>query len=976
MDRTEEHRFRQDVYTVLIRMTNYRASSFLSGERKAYKDDNVFFSELLNSGDLLLGKAFRRGKLTALHTEPFLHYYHTVINDDMAYLAFLHQEELSILSGDFVFGRFADEEARLRNAFTKYWRDYCARSIKVLYYRLLMTDPTAPKYPGLGEDASRVVYQHLLEIKAEVDKYLKPFLLEAPEPNAVPEPGLNLQPECEMTSDLDLAEENEDGNQVVEEVKADVDADKNIDTDTKEQDAIVSTILDDTSLPFLSYVYDTIVSAEFPASALLLSVLRSRSTSENEFYRLILQMDVTDARKRLGIGEVSAKEVNRLCDMMRKIVSHPGARIVFENSDRADLYAPRIEKRLEGEDIRTFHAYQKFMESCNGSVLNLYLRVVGLPPHRVKVPGLNVKKSLALFDFLKIVLPEVVNFISQSPRDDSCVMPNSSTSVTVAENTKPSLLYRPALHKFGFSDVELDRIVSTNDRLGHFPLFTAVSILFSRMDDRMKTIAQRTLSITYENPLDELTDVATDLNLSRERVRQLRETCFNEILTYPKAIDRAGLLDGFIYQTQFEYDFRRIREEEGVDFSDDYITVCVSITTASLTLIGSSRDALLKPSSPSRRLYLVPKSLNAIFSFILFINKIEEMVKEKRFYPYRDDLETFVRGLLNKDIPDDDFYAIVRECRNILLKGYPDNIINSQVYFPANARKTIPNLIEDILREFNRPMTAEEICEQLNQRYPDLEQIPSKIGANALRNSNIVAVSRSSTYALVEWNHTEKRGGTIRDLAVEYLNSLFQPIAPLSDICEYIAKFREDVKDSSVKANLLAESSNRFSLYYKGDMLYVGFSDYSFGDEYVMQEKRQGRRTFKDSIDRLEKFIKENGHFPFISGVDAEEARLSRFYSVAKSNQKKGILSDEELAEIERIDTTYGHLKIKKERVSWDEHLESFVKYITENETLPDRSSREYAWFEENKELYDAEELDSDRAQSFAFLMKIVKRMG
>lgn len=967
MDRTEEHRFRQDVYTVLIRMTNFRASGFLSGERKACKDDSVFFSELLNSSDQLLGKAFRQGKLTALYTEPFLHNYQTVVNDDLAYLAFLHQDELSILYGDIVFGRFSDEEARIRNAFTKYWRDYCARSIKVLYYRLLITNPTAPKYQGLGDDASRVVYRHLLDIKAEVDKYLKPYLLENPEPEAVPDTELTLQPDSIVTSESEDKEEAEEEEyQVAEELT----------TDAKEQDAIVSTFLDDNSLPFLSYVYDTIVSAEFPASALLLSVLRSRCASENEFYRLVLEMDVTDARKRLGIGEVSAKEVNRLCDMMRKIVSHPGSRIVFENSDKVDLCAPRIEKRLEGEDIRTFHAYQKFMESCNGSVLNLYLRVVGLPPHRIKVPGLNVKKSLALFDFLKIVLPEVVRFISQSQKDDSFGLPNSTTSITVVENTKPSLLYRPALHKFGFSDEELDRIVSTNDRLGHFPLFTAVSILFSRMDDRMKTIAQRTLSITFGNPLEELTDVASSLSLSRERVRQLRETCLKELLGYPKAIDRAGLLDGFIYQTQSEYDFRRIREEENVDFSDDYITVCVSTTTATLTLIGNYRDALLKPSSPSRRLYLVPKSLHAIFSFILFINKIEEMIKEKRFYPYRDDLETFVRSLLTVEIPDEDFYAIVRECRNILLKGYPDNIINSQVYFPANARKTIPNLIEDILREFNRPMTAEEICEQLNQRYPDLEQVPSKIGPNALRNSNIVAVSRSSTYALVEWDHTEKRGGTIRDLAVEYLNSLFQPIAPLSDICEYIAKFREDVKESSVKANLWAESNNRFSMYYKVDVLYVGFSDYSFGDEFVLQEKRQGRRTFKDSIERLEKFIKENGHFPFTSGVDAEEARLSRFYGVAKANQKKGVLSDEELAEIERIDTTYGQLKVKKERVSWDERLESFVKYITDNDALPNRSSKEYTWYEENKELYDAGELDPERAQSFAFLMKIVKRMG
>lgn len=331
--------------------------------------------------------------------------------------------------------------------------------------------------------------------------------------------------------------------------------------------------------------------------------------------------------------------------------------------------------------------------------------------------------------------------------------------------------------------------------------------------------------------------------------------------------------------------------------------------------------------------------------------------------------------MIRKPISEEDFYDILRECRQILQKGYPDNIINSQLYFPANARKAIPFIIEDILRENNRPMTADEICNILNERYPNLDQTPSKVGPNALRNPNIVAVSRSSTYALAEWNATDKRGGTLRELAVEYLNSLLQPIAPLSDICDYISKYREDVKESSVKANLLAESNNRFSIYYKGHVLHIGYTDIDFGDEYRQVEKRQGRRPFKDSIERLEQFIKANERFPYTSGVEGEEARLSRFYSVAKGNQKKGSLEPDELAEIERIDATYGHLRVKKERITWDERLERFVKFITDNDSLPYRSSKEYAWYEENKALYDSGELDPIRRQSFSFLVKIVDRM-
>ena len=738
----------------------------------------------------------------------------------------------------------------------------------------------------------------------------------------------------------------------------------------RQNDYTVSDNLKIEDLPFLNYVYDKIVSIEFPASAVLLSVLRSKLESEIAFFHQILEMDVSSARELMGIGEVSAKEVNRMCDMMRRIASNPQTRVVFENSKKAELLAPRIEKKVEGFDIRTFHAYQNLMELCNGSVLNLYLRVVGLPPYRIKIPGLNTKKSQALFKFLEDQLPEIDKFISHSSETSDAIHSPSTVTESV-----PSLLYHPGLYKFDFSDEELERIVSTNNRIGHFPLFTFIACLFERMEDRAKEITQRTLNIIFGNSVEELSTVASSLNLSRERVRQLRDKCLKEVLSFPRIISRFGLADNYLYKTQSEYDFKLIREEEKVFFSNEYISICVSITNSSLYLIGDYRDSLQKPSSPANRLYLVSKDLNEIFHFEKFIKQVDEMSKEKRFYPYREDLETFVRNLLNIELSDTDFYSIVKECRLILLKGYPDNIINSQIFFPVNARKTIPFLIEDILREFNRPMTAEEICKQLNERYPDLEQIPSKIGPNALRNSNIVAVSRSSTYALVEWNNTEKRGGTIRDLAAEYLNSLYKPIAPLSDICDYIASFREDVKESSVKANLLAESSKRFSLYYKDDVMYIGFSDYPFDDEYVLQEKRIERRSFKESIDRLEQFIKENNRFPYTTGVGSEEIRLSRFYNTVKNNQKKGILTDEEAAEVEHINTTYGHLKVKKGPVSWEDRLERFVKHITENESLPAPSSKEYTWYKENKALYDAGELAQDRKLSFSLLLKIVSRM-
>lgn len=917
MNRIEEYNFHKDVYTALIKTAKYVASVFLANERKKCHDDSVFFYCLLNETDQLLGRALKKRKIIAAYTEEFLNNYKKAINDPTAILVYIHKDDINYLS-DKLIKSMIGIDTHFKKSFDRYWKNKCQQSLNVLYYRYLVTDPDTPKYEGLGSDDSKLLYNKIRNFVNVI---------------------------METLEDLDNPESTKlETTKEVTEISA---------IQITEQQAIN----DADEVRFLAYVYDKIVAPEFPEPATLLAALRSRSQSEKVFFDKLLKMDTSYARKEMNIGEISAKEVIRLGDIMRRIVSHPGSRIVFFNAEKAALAAPIIDRRLESEQIRVYHSYQNFLESCHGSMVDFYLSVVGLSDKTVKFHGLSHNASISLLNIFSSLLPEIYAYAS-------------------SDVSQSDISFMTALIQLRLSDKQVETILCIAKKCGHYPVFTTLSYLIDNgTDDRQKEIIRRSLKTVYGKQIEELNDLAQSLNLSRERVRQLREECLEILNKYPLIFKDMGLFDGYKYETQSDYDFNRIREEEKVDFSNEYITVCIPLIDSGLTLLGDARKALIQTSVSASHLYLVHRRAAEFFNFNKFLDVIDEMVEEKRFYPYRDDLETFIRVLLHEEITNEDFYAIVRECRQILEKGYPNNIINSQVYFPANARKTIPNIIEDILREHNRPMSAEEICEELNKRYPDLEQIPSKIGSNALRNGNIVAVSRSSTYALAEWDHTEKRGGTIRDLAVEYLNSLFQPIAPLSDICDYIAKFRENVKDSSVKANLLAEANNRFGLYYKDDVLYIGFTDRIFGKEYEPQEKRQARRSFKDSIGLLEQFIKANDRFPYTSGVEGEEARLSRFYSVAKGNQKKGALSTEECAELKRIDETYGHLRVKKERVTWDEKLERFAKYITETDSLPCHSSKEYAWFVENKALYEAGELDPVRAQSFSFLLKILRQM-
>ena len=521
------------------------------------------------------------------------------------------------------------------------------------------------------------------------------------------------------------------------------------------------------------------------------------------------------------------------------------------------------------------------------------------------------------------------------------------------------------------------RVALKYTQLGYFPFFLALYLCLLLDDNKDFNMMIQCSNIYANRDTKTLSEIGLKNKITRERVRQIRLKQFRAFHDRVVKISKVETFEASKYNASSEYELRNIASREEVPFNSNFIVWVICLMDNQYKLIGEPSKAFFGFSSSDEILYAVPSALCEFFDFKQFIECIEAQLQEKRFYEERVELEQYVGHQCKVNADSATFFEIVKVCRNIMERGYSGMISNSQIIFPANSRKKATEIIEDILRENGSPMTVDEIAAIIDRDYPEIEQTLPKIRANALRNPNIVAISRSSTYTLREWAGFEgKRGGTIRELTAEYLNSLPQPIAKLSDVCEYIAKYRTNVKEGNVKVNLLLEVNNRFGLYLKDGIQYIGLTDGNITDEYVKKEKVQGRRTFSDSIKGLEQFIKENGRFPYSSGVNEEETRLSRFYNVSLGHLRKGVLSDEEASEIERISITYGHLKVKKERVSWDEWLERFVRIITDNNCLPNHNSPEYRWYEENKALFKAGQLNPEQNTSFAFLEKIIYRMS
>lgn len=371
---------------------------------------------------------------------------------------------------------------------------------------------------------------------------------------------------------------------------------------------------------------------------------------------------------------------------------------------------------------------------------------------------------------------------------------------------------------------KMDLLASKYMQLGYFPFFLALNSGKFSYENGDSFVLRLCSNIFDEKKKISYSDIALRFAITPERVRRMRDSQFQELQNIIMDLFRTGCLGDYKYNIETADELKRIVSREGVPFNGNFIVWVVCQIDERYRLIGDVNNAFFGATTSKETLSAVRDELCDFFDFRNFVESVETRLQENRFDDERIELEQYVSHMYTGCTDNPIFDTIVKACRNILEMRRPEIMVNNQIVFPKNTMKPISLLVEDLLREFNRPMHVDEICKQLSTRFPDIKITPSRI-RNTLRQKNFVPVSRTSTYALAEWSHTDKCGGTIREMVAEYLNSLSQPIASLDEICEYLAKHRKGISMKSVKTNLLAEAKKRFCLYRKDGIQYIGLSD-------------------------------------------------------------------------------------------------------------------------------------------------------
>ena len=303
----------------------------------------------------------------------------------------------------------------------------------------------------------------------------------------------------------------------------------------------------------------------------------------------------------------------------------------------------------------------------------------------------------------------------------------------------------------------------------------------------------------------DLDDMASELSISRERVRLLAT---KHVGIIQRTVSSWRELLGDYHYPIFEKDaWLAVCETEGVSFTQNFVRWLISLVDSEVYLIGDPMSAFKTYHGRIKPLYLMPKRLYDIFDIHSFIEHINNLASEKRYeeerYNLRELIYNFFRGRVLFEIVEEleDF------ARRIIDYEVDCLLYEGDLIFRANAVKNAPEIIEDIIRANGDVMSLDEIYAKYKELYPLKEIEPKNIRASIHQNKNIKPLGRSGRYTLSEWKDGYARGGTIREFAYECIVNSPAKIVRIDALCDYISQFRKDVEEDSIQSNLLAEAS-------------------------------------------------------------------------------------------------------------------------------------------------------------------------
>lgn len=542
----------------------------------------------------------------------------------------------------------------------------------------------------------------------------------------------------------------------------------------------------------------------------------------------------------MSIRNCGAKTDKELIEICKKYLSSIPTDIVLKDQkesflDTINSLTPfqkatlnrHFEYLVSNLNVRSYNGLASIQESLNPK--DIFEKIFSERFNFKNIRNIG-NKSVEELEKLKLELIRFVNVLLSIPKDQL------------------SKEYTKLIVKTTFDNLPENfekQLESVFDESGKIKLFNLLNFLINS-GQLFSEMQQKTFEITYTNNNEyrTLDSVAKDLNMSRERVRQIKSKLEEDIQSYFLFVSNLVADDLVNYNINASDIFltidksfaNKINNTEGVNFNITFYSIILGIFLKKThSILGDNEIIYGKRKTANQKkyenCYLINSLLFDCFDFVKFVEDIYLKSNERILETYSFHFQGYIYEFLKED-GKSFFQEIKSVCEKIIFNEF-ELVVSSDGYlfFEQNTKKPVHQYYYEILEEEGEWMNISDITNIANQKFPFLESKDTSVRGILTKEKNLfIYRGRSSTYGLRKWENEKNnvKGGTIRDIVEEFLSSENTP-KHISEILDYVSQYRPDTNERSVLTNIKVEESNKFC-FYSGDFVGLQAKNYSLED--------------------------------------------------------------------------------------------------------------------------------------------------
>lgn len=323
-----------------------------------------------------------------------------------------------------------------------------------------------------------------------------------------------------------------------------------------------------------------------------------------------------------------------------------------------------------------------------------------------------------------------------------------------------------------------------------------------------------------------LDEIGDKVELTKERVRQLRIECLNEMY------DKLAFIQNFdedLYQ-KYSIDIdtnyididdatvQKINDENETSFSKEFIMYILYVYFHDkFLLVGNIEDVLqINYSNPSykhnwKSFYLINRELAQKNDFEVVVNDIHKRINSKIDETYSLDLKSYLSSLLK--IKDTDYLSelssILEQIITTEFELYLDEA--GMITFKRNTFMSIYEYALEALEAIGEPSTIDEIYSKVKEIHPSYDTNEERLRNAISREEIFITEARTNKYSLREWGGDSVDYSRLsrRDIVEKKLTNSDKPLH-ISELLDEVHEYKEKTNIRNLITNLKLDTSNTF----------------------------------------------------------------------------------------------------------------------------------------------------------------------